>query len=65
MIYRLYGLKRRNPKSFQHPRFFSKFIRKYVYHPLANSRGAILESLDEKILLSMLAAGVSISYFNF
>lgn len=28
MIYRLYGLKRKNPKSFKHPSFFGKFIRK-------------------------------------
>ncbi len=48
MIYRLYGLKRRNPKAFKHPSFFGKFIRKYVYAPLANSNGAILEQLDKK-----------------
>lgn len=47
-LYRLYGLKRKDPKSFKHPRFFSKFIRKYVYAPLANSHGAILEDLDAK-----------------
>jgi hypothetical protein len=27
--YKLYGLKRFNPKSTKHPRFFSKFLRKY------------------------------------
>ena len=48
MIYRLYGLKRKNPKSFKHPSFFGKFIRKYVYAPLANSNGAILEELEMK-----------------
>ena len=48
MIYQLYGLKRKNPDSTKHPRFFAKFIRKYVYYPLANSRGAILEQLDHK-----------------
>ncbi|MCW6512633.1 P63C domain-containing protein [Lichenifustis flavocetrariae] len=47
-IYRLYGLKRKDPKSFRHPQFFGKFIRKYVYAPLANSKGAILEELDAK-----------------
>lgn len=47
-IYRLYGLKRKNPKSFKHPGFFGHFIRKYIYHALANSNGAILELLDEK-----------------
>lgn len=48
MIYRLYGLKRADPSSSKHPRFFAKFMRKYVYHPLANSNGMILEALDEK-----------------
>ncbi len=48
MLYRLYGLKRLNPDSSQHPRFFAKFTRKFIYHPLANSRGKILEVLDEK-----------------
>jgi hypothetical protein len=35
------------PKA-NHPQFFGKFIRKYVYHPLASSKGAILQMLDEK-----------------
>ncbi|HOO49907.1 MAG TPA: P63C domain-containing protein [Alphaproteobacteria bacterium] len=48
MIYRIYGLKRENPKSFQHPAFFGGFIRKYIYFPLASSNGAILEELDKK-----------------
>lgn len=48
MIYRLYGLKRQKPDSNRHPQFFGRFIRKCVYYPLANSRGAILERLDEK-----------------
>lgn len=48
MIYRLYGLKRTNPTSFKHPLFFAKFIRRYIYMPLANSNGAILEMLEEK-----------------
>jgi hypothetical protein len=48
MIYKLYGLKRESPKSFQHPAFFGGFIRKYVYFPLASSNGAILEGLDAK-----------------
>ena len=47
-LYRLYGLKRFDPKSTKHPRFFAKFIRKYVYYPLANSRGVILDMLDER-----------------
>lgn len=45
--YRLYGIKR-SPVSNRHPQFFGKLIRKYVYAPLANSNGAILELLDEK-----------------
>ncbi len=48
MIYRIYGLKRANPQSFQHPAFFGGFIRKYIYFPLASSNGAILEELDKK-----------------
>ena len=48
MIYKLYGLKRKNPDSTKHPQFFGKFIRKYIYYPLANSHGAILEQLDQK-----------------
>lgn len=48
MLYRLYGLKRQNPDSNRHPQFFGHFIRRYIYHPLANSNGAILEMLDGK-----------------
>jgi hypothetical protein len=48
MIYKIYGLRRFNPNSTKHPRFFSKFLRKYIYIPLANSNGAILEQLEEK-----------------
>ena len=48
MIYRIYGLKRKDPTKFQHPRFFGHFIRKYIYFPLAYSNGAILEELDKK-----------------
>lgn len=47
MIYKIYGIKRKDPKSFRHPQFFGWFTRKYIYHPLANSRGAILKMLDE------------------
>jgi hypothetical protein len=43
----LYGLKRKDPRSFKHPQFFGWFTRKYIYHPLANSKGAILDLLDE------------------
>jgi hypothetical protein len=48
MIYKLYSLKRKNPDSTKHPQFFGKFIRKYIYYPLANSHGAILEELDKR-----------------
>jgi hypothetical protein len=47
MIYKIYGLKRKDPKSFKHPQFFGWFTRKYIYHQLANSKGAILDLLDE------------------
>lgn len=48
MIYKMYGLKRQKPDSTRHPQFFGHFIRKYIYYPLANSNGAILEKLEEK-----------------
>lgn len=47
MIYKLYNIKRRNPRSFKHPQFFGWFTRKYIYHPLANSNGAVLDLLDD------------------
>lgn len=47
MIYKIYKLKRKDPKSFKHPQFFAWFTKKYIYHPLANSNGAILDILDE------------------
>ena len=46
MWYRLYNIKRISKTK--HPRFFAKLTRKYIYAPLANSNGAILERLDEK-----------------
>ncbi|WP_198040736.1 P63C domain-containing protein [Phaeobacter inhibens] len=48
MIYKLYGLKQKDPDSSRHPQFFGHFIRKFIYNPLANSNGAILDLLDEK-----------------
>lgn len=48
MIYKIYNLRRVDPDSTQTPRFFGKFTRKYIYAPLAHSRGAILEELDMK-----------------
>jgi P63C domain len=65
MIYRLYGLKRRDPKSFKHPGFFGKFIRKYIYAPLANSNGAILEKLEEKNPVVYAKGGRRFKFFQF
>lgn len=48
MIYRLYGLRRQRPDQTTHPQFFAHFIRRYVYFPLANSHGAILEQLEQQ-----------------
>jgi hypothetical protein len=48
MIYRLYGLKRQKANPTKHPQFFGHFIRRYVYFPIANSNGVILEKLEEK-----------------
>jgi hypothetical protein len=45
-IYKIYKIPRQVDKN--HPQFFAKFIRKYVYHPLADSHGIILSMLDEK-----------------
>lgn len=46
MLYRMYNLKRNSGNK--HPQFFGKLIRKYIYAPLANSNGALLEMLEEK-----------------
>lgn len=48
MIYRIYGLKRRDPDGTRTPRFFGSFTRKYIYFPLAHSKGAILDELDAR-----------------
>jgi hypothetical protein len=48
MLYSIYGYKRFDASSTKHPRFFAKFTRKFIYHPLANSHGMILEMLDEQ-----------------
>lgn len=45
-FYRFYGLP---PSSNgKHPQFFGKLTRKYIYKPLADSKGAVLDMLDEK-----------------
>lgn len=45
-LYRFYGLSKGAPG--RHPQFFGKLTRRYIYEPLADSKGAILEMLDEK-----------------
>ncbi len=65
MIYRLYGLKRSKVNPHRHPQFFGKFIRKYIYQPLANSNGAILEMLDEKNPVVYVNGGRRYKMFQF
>jgi hypothetical protein len=65
MIYRLYGLKRQKPDSSRHPQFFGGFIRKYIYYPLANSHGAILDRLDEKNPVVYVNRGRRYKFFQF
>lgn len=45
-LYRFYGLTR--GEKGRHPQFFGKLTRRYIYEPLADSKGAILEMLDDK-----------------
>lgn len=45
-LYRFYNLK--NKRDGKHPQFFGHLIRKYIYTPVADSKGAVLELLDEK-----------------
>lgn len=65
MIYRLYGLKRQNVDNTRHPQFFGHFIRRYIYYPLANSRGAILEKLDAKNPVVYANGGRKVKFFQF
>lgn len=65
MIYRLYRLKRHKPDRSTHPQFFGKFIRKYVYYPLAHSNGAILEKLEEKNPVVYASGGRRYKFFQF
>jgi hypothetical protein len=64
VIYKIYGLPRK-ADSRNHPQFFGKFIRKYIYEPLANSNGAILEMLDEKNPVVYVNGGRRYKMFNF
>ena len=65
MMYRIYGVKRLDPASSKHPRFFAKFIRKYIYFPLADSRGVILEMLDAKNPVVYASGGRRYKLFQF
>lgn len=65
MIYRLYGLKRQQPDSTKHPQFFGHFIRKFVYYPLANSNGAILEQLEQKNPVVYATGGRKFKFFQY
>ena len=65
MLYKLYSLNRRDPDSTQTPRFFGKFIRKFIYAPLAHSKGAILEELDRKNPVVYAGGGRRYKMFQF
>jgi hypothetical protein len=64
VIYKIYGLPRKADAK-NHPQFFGKFIRKYIYEPLANSNGAILEMLDEKNPVVYASGGRRYKMFQF
>lgn len=64
VMYKIYGLPRKG-KVNQHPRFFGKFIRKYIYEPLASSNGAILEMLDEKNPVAYVNGGRRYKMYQF
>jgi hypothetical protein len=63
MIYRIYNLKRSH--KHKHPQFFGKFIRKYIYQPIASSNGAVLEMLDEKNPVVYKGGGRKYKMFQF
>jgi len=65
MLYRMYNLKRNKDAKTKHPQFFGRFIRKYLYAPLANSKGAILEMLDEKNPVVYKSGGRKYKMFTF
>jgi hypothetical protein len=64
VIYKIYGLPRKSDAK-NHPQFFGWFIRKYIYEPLANSNGAILEMLDEKNPVVYVNGGRRYKMYNF
>lgn len=63
VIYNLYKLPRKHKNK--HPQFFGHFIKKYVYAPLANSNGAILEMLNEKNPVVYTGGGRRYKLFQF
>jgi hypothetical protein len=65
VIYRIYGLPRKAEAKNSHPQFFGRFIRKYIYEPIANSNGAILEMLDEKNPVVYVNGGRRYKLYNF
>lgn len=62
-LYRLYGLAPDQPG--RHPQFFGKLTRRYIYEPLADSKGAILEMLDEKNPVVTSKGGRKFKMFQF
>ncbi len=64
VIYKIYGLPRRADAK-NHPQFFAWFIRNYIYEPLANSKGAILEMLDERNPVVYVNGGRRYKMYNF
>jgi hypothetical protein len=64
VIYKIYGLPRKGEPN-KHPQFFGRFIRKYIYEPLASSNGAILEMLDEKNPVVYVNGGRRYKLYNY
>jgi len=64
VIYKIYNL-RRNPLAKNHPQFFAGVTNKYIYGPLANSNGAILELLREKNPVVYRSGGRKYKLFQF
>lgn len=62
-LYRFYGLSQKAPGK--HPQFFGTLTRRYIYQPLANSKGAILEMLDEKNPVVTAKGGRKFKMFQF
>lgn len=62
-LYKMYGITQKTPGK--HPQFFGKFTRKYIYEPLAESKGAILDMLDEKNPVVTAKGGRKFKMFQF